>query len=161
MEGRARISKLEKEVQALKDQLQNKEQLPNKGPVASQKSLYDSGLEKFKAGLYNDAVQDLKGFLAQNPDPGLADDAYFFMGESLYALAKYDDAILSYDTVVKKFKDSDKVPEALYKEGLSFLKMGDKDTGTLILQQLIKDHPKSDAAKKAKKALKNPETTKG
>ena len=138
------------------DQLKNKEQPPNKGTVAAQKSLYDSGFEKFKAGLYNDAVQDFKGFLAQNPDPGLADDAYFTMGESLYALAKYDDAILSYDTVVKKFKDSDKVPEALYKEGLSFLKMGDKDTGTLILQQLIKDHPKTDAAKKAKKALKTP-----
>jgi TolA-binding protein len=39
--------------------------------------------------------------------------------------------------------------------------MGDKDTGTLILQQLIKDHPKTDAAKKAKKALKNPAATKG
>jgi TolA-binding protein len=58
--------------------------------------------------------------------------------------------------VVKKFKDSDKVPDALYKQGLSFMKMGDNETGTLILQQLIKEHPKTDAAKKAKKALKNP-----
>lgn len=39
--------------------------------------------------------------------------------------------------------------------------MGDKDTGTLILQQVIKDHPKSDAAQKAKKALKNPPEGKG
>lgn len=159
--GETRISKLEKEVQALKDQLENKELPQNKGPVAAQKSLYDSGFEKFKAGLYNDAVQDFKGFLALNPDPGLTDDAYFYMGESLFALAKYDDAILSYDTVVKKFKDSDKVPESLYKQGLSFLKMGDKDTGTLILEQLIKEHPKTDAAKKAKKTLKTTAATKG
>ena len=149
-EARPRISKLEKDVQSLKDQLQNK------GTAPAQNSLYDSGMEKFKAGMFSDAVQDFKGFLAQNPDPALAGNAYFYMGESLYALGKYDDGILSYDTVVKKFKDSDKVPDALYKQGLSFMKMGDNETGTLILQQLIKEHPKTDAAKKAKKALKNP-----
>lgn len=150
--GESKMSKLEKDVQALKDQLQNKASVS----AATQKSLYDSGFEKFKAGLFSDAVQDFKGFLTQNPDPALAGNAYFYMGESLYAMAKYDDAILSYDTVVKKFKDSDKVPDALYKQGLSFMKMGDNETGTLILQQLIKEHPKTDAAKKAKKALKNP-----
>jgi tol-pal system protein YbgF len=146
--GETRISKLEKDIQALKDQLQGK------GGALSQKSLYDSGLEKFRAGLYSDSVQDFKGFLAQNPDPSLADSAYFYLGESLYAQGKYDDAILSYDTVVKKYKSSDKVPDSLYKQGLAFIKMGDKETGTLILQQLVRDHPKTDAAQKAKKALK-------
>jgi tol-pal system protein YbgF len=158
--GETRISKLEKDVQALKDQLQGKGPAPAAtAPV--QKSLYDSGLEKFNAGLYNDAVQDFKGFLGQNPEPAQAVNAYFYMGESLYAQGKYDDAILSYDTVVKKYKDSDKVPEALYKQGLSFMKMGDKETGTLIMQQLIKDYPKTDAAVKAKKALKTPPVKKG
>jgi tol-pal system protein YbgF len=157
--GETRISKLEKEVQSLKDQLQTKGSAP--AAPAGQKSLFDSGFEKFRAGLYNDAVQDFKGYLAQNPDPGLAGSAYFYMGESLFALAKYDDAILSYDTVVKKYKDSDKVPEALYKQGLSFLKMGDKETGSLILKKLIKDHPKTDAANKAKKALKTSTASKG
>ncbi|HVN71625.1 MAG TPA: tol-pal system protein YbgF [Desulfomonilia bacterium] len=157
--GETKISKLEKDVQSLKDLLQVK--VTASGSVAAQKSLYDSGYEKFKSGLFSDAVQDFKGYLAQNPDPAIAGNAYFYMGESLYAQAKYDDAILSYDTVVKKFKDSDKVPEALYKQGLAFLKMGDKETGTLILQQLIKDHAGTEAALKAKKALKNPPSGKG
>lgn len=156
--GETRISKLEKEVQALMEQNQGK------SPVAAgtaQKSLFETALEKFRAGLYSDAVQDFKGYLAQNPDPALADDAYFYMGESLFELSKYDDAILSYDTVAKKFKSSDKVPEALYKQGLAFYKMGDGDTGSLILEQLIKDHPKTDAAKKARKSLKTPPAAKG
>jgi tol-pal system protein YbgF len=153
--GQSRISNLEKEVQSLKNMLQNKVAPP------AQKSLYDSGLEKFKAGKFDEAIQDFKSFLSQNPDPGLVDNAYFWLGESLYAQGKYDDAILSYDTVVKKFKDSDKIPDALYKEGLAFLKMGDKDTAELVLQQVIKDHPKTDAAQKAKKALKNPPDGKG
>jgi tol-pal system protein YbgF len=150
--GQSRISNLEKDVQSLKEALQNKAVSVTPSPI--QKTLYESALEKFKAGKYDEAIQDLKGYISQNPDAALVGNAYFWIGESLYAQTKYDDAILNYDTVVKKFKNSDKLPDALYKEGLAFFKMGDKDTGTLILQQVIKDHPKSDAAQKAKKALK-------
>jgi tol-pal system protein YbgF len=155
--GETRVALLEKDVQALKEVIQGK----GSGAAGAQKSLYDSGMEKFKAGLYADALQDFKGYLAQNPDPVLSGDAYFYMGESLYALNRYDDAILSYDTVVKKFKGSTKVAESLYKEGLAFIKMGDKETGELIWKQLIKDHPDSEPAQKAKKSLKNPTAGKG
>jgi tol-pal system protein YbgF len=158
--GETRISLLEKDVQALKDLLQAKG--PGSAtPAPAQKSLYDSALEKFKTGRYDEAIQDFKVYLGQNPDPAYTDNAYFWMGEALYALGKYDDAILSYDTVVKKHKDSEKLPDALYKEGLAFMKMGDQETGELILQQLVNDYPKTDAALKAKKALKNPPVKKG
>jgi tol-pal system protein YbgF len=153
--GESRISLLEKDVQTLKDLLQIK------GGATAQKSLYDSALEKFKAGKFDEAVQDFKSYLGQNPDPALAHNAYFLMGESLYALGRYEDAILSYDTVVKKFKDSDKIPEARYKQGMSLMKMGEKQEGELILQDLIEKYPKTDAAQKAKKALKNPPAGKG
>jgi tol-pal system protein YbgF len=160
--GQTRIANLEKELQSLKDQFQNRS-----GPAASGasaaagKSLYDSGLEKFRAGKYDDAILDFKAYISQNPDQPLAGNAYFWRGEALYAQGKFDDAILDYDTVVKKFKSSDKIPDALYKEGMAFFKMGDKDTGNLLIQQVISDYPKSDAAQKAKKALKNPPPPEG
>lgn len=150
--GQTRIANLEKEIQSLRDSLQNKLAAPT--PAPAQKNLYETGLDRFKAGKYDDAVLDFKIFINQNPDSPLVGNAYFWMGESLFAQTKYDDAILNYDTVVKKYKNNDKVPDALYKEGMAFFKMGDKDTGTLILQQVVKDYPKSDAAQKAKKALK-------
>jgi tol-pal system protein YbgF len=153
--GQSRISNLEKDVQSLKEALQNKAAVVSPTTPAVQKTLYENALDKFKAGKYDDAIQDFKTYISQNPDAALVGNAYFWIAEALYAQTKYDDAILNYDTVVKKFKTSDKLPDALYKEGMAFFKMGDKDTGTLILQQVIKDHPKSDAAQKAKKALKN------
>ena len=156
--GESRISILEKDVQTLKDLIQPK---GTSTPAPSPRTLYDSALEKYKAGMYDEAVQEFKTYLAQNPDPALTDNAYFWMGESLYALGRYEDAILSYDTVVKKYKDSDRLPEALYKEGLAFLKMGDNETGTIILQQVVKEYPKTDSAQKAKKALNNPPAGKG
>ncbi|HQI81576.1 MAG TPA: tol-pal system protein YbgF [Deltaproteobacteria bacterium] len=155
--GETRISLLEKDVLAIKELIGAK----GAPASASQKPLYESGMEKFKSGRHAEALQDFKGYLAQNPDPALAPEVYFHMGESLYALGRFDDAILSYDTVVKKFKDSKKVPEALYKEGMAFFMMNDRETGELILQQLIHDHPQSEAAAKAQKALKNPPVGKG
>ncbi|HPI92807.1 MAG TPA: tol-pal system protein YbgF [Deltaproteobacteria bacterium] len=155
--GETRIALLEKDVQTLKEMLQAK----GPGAAGSQKSLYESAMEKYKAGLYAEALQDFKGYLGQNPDPGLAGEAYFFMGETLFSLNRFDDAILSYDTVVKKYKESGRVAEALYKEGMSFMKMGDRETGELIWQQLVKEHPDSEAAKKAKEGMKNPPVGKG
>jgi tol-pal system protein YbgF len=118
-------------------------------------------MEKFRTGLFAEAMQDFKTYLGQNPAPALAGDAYYYMGESLLALPPDRAAIQTYDTVVKKYKDSAKVAEALYKEGLSFVKMGDRETGELIWQQLIKDHPDSEAAGKAKEGMKNPGAGRG
>ena len=140
----------------MKDEPSKDSSLRNTFDIIPKKTLYDTGLDKFKIGRYDEAIQDFKAYISQNPEPVLVGNAYFYIGESLYAERKYDDAILIYDTIVKKIKKSDKVPDALYKQGLAFFKMGDKDTGTLILDLLIKDHPRSDAAQKAKITLKNP-----
>jgi len=70
-------------------------------------------------------------------------------------MGKYEDAILRYDLVVKKFTSSEKVPECLLKQGMSFIKMGDKETGELILQQLITGYANTEAAARAKKLIKD------
>jgi tol-pal system protein YbgF len=146
-EGESRISALENDLQTIKEYL-------DKGQVVK-KSLYETGVEKFRAGQYEDAASDLKSYLGQNPDPSLVDNAHFWIGESYYALGKFEDAILRYDLVVKKFSSSEKIPDCLLKQGMSFLKMGDKETGGLILQHLIQGHPETDAAAKAKKIMKD------
>ncbi|MBN2298338.1 MAG: tol-pal system protein YbgF [Deltaproteobacteria bacterium] len=143
----ARIGALEQDIQTVKDSL-------GKAPVPM-KSLYETGVELFRSSRYADAVTDLKSYLGQNPDPTLVDNAHFWIGESYYALGKYEDAILRYDLVVKKFSTSEKVPECLLKQGMSFIKMGDKETGELILQQLISGYSNTDAAAKAKKIIKD------
>ncbi|HHO76540.1 MAG TPA: tol-pal system protein YbgF [Deltaproteobacteria bacterium] len=142
----ARIVALEQDIQAVKDSL---------GKVPVTKSLYETGVERFRAAQYADAIVDLKSYLGQNPDRALVDNAHFWIGESYYALGKYEDAILRYDLVVKKFTSSEKVTECLLKQGMSFIKMGDKETGELILQQLISGYSNSDAAAKAKKIIKD------
>jgi len=140
-----RLKSLEKELQTLK-------QAMDKGPAAK-KSLYETGLEKFKSRKYSESIGDLKLFLDADPDQSLIDNAQFWIGEALFALGKYEDAILRYDLVVKKYPNSEKVPDCLYKQGLSFIKLGDRETGELILKHLQKQCPGTNAASRAKKML--------
>jgi tol-pal system protein YbgF len=141
-----RLAALEREVMDLKALIETQ-----KEPA---KNLYETGIEKYQAGKYAEALADLKSYLASNPDPALADDAQFWIGESLFSMEKYEDAILQYDVVAKRYSKSDKVPEALLKEGISFHKSGDPQTGNLVLQRLIQGYPNTDSAAKAKKIVK-------
>ena len=130
-----RLAALEREVMDLKALVETQKEPP--------KSLYETGLEKYRAGRY------------AGPDPALADDAQFWIGESLYSMEKYEDALLQYDMVAKRYSKGDKVPDALLKEGMAFHKTGDSQTGNLVLQRLIQAYPATEAAAKAKKIVKD------
>ena len=141
-----RLSAMEKDIRDLKALLEASKHPP--------KSLLETGLEKFRAGRFAEAMADMKSYLASSPDPALADDAYYWIGESLYAQGKYEDAVIQYDTVSKKYPKGDKVPDALLKQGMSFYKMEDSETGNLVLERLVHGYPNTDAAAKAKKIMK-------
>ncbi len=141
-----RLAAMEKDIREMKALLEASRQ-----PV---KSHFEAGLEKFRAGRFPEAMADMKSYLASSPDPSLADDAHFWIGESLYAQGKYEDAVLQYDTVSKKFPKGDKVPDALLKQGMSFYKMEDSETGNLVLERLVHGYPNTDAAARAKKIMK-------
>jgi TolA-binding protein len=57
--------------------------------------------------------------------------------------------------VAKKYSKGDKVPEALLKEGMSFYKMGDAQTGNLVLQRLIQGYPGTESAARARQIMKD------
>lgn len=145
--GASRIDALEQDIQVIREYFDKRQTVT--------KSLYDTGIEKFRTGQYADAAATMESYLAHNPDAALVDNAHFWIGESCYALGRYEDAILKYDLVVRKYKKSEKIADCLLKQGMSFMRMGDRETGALILQQLINGYPKTDAAAKAKKIVKD------
>jgi len=122
-------------------------------PPAGVKSQYDVGLERFKAGKYDEAIKAFDAYIAQGSDQALAGNAYFWAGESFAATGRYEDAILRYDVVIKQYPKSVKLPDALYKQGIAFIQLGDKEAGNLLLRRVAKDFPDSEPGKKAKKQL--------
>ncbi len=102
---------------------------------------------------YETARQGFTRFLKANPASSQADNAQFWIGESYYREKWYEKAILEYQTVIEKYPRGNKIPAALFKQGLSFLALGDRSNGRLVLEELIQKYPKSNEAAAARKKL--------
>ena len=100
------------------------------------------------------AITRFKDFIKKYPTSTYADNAQYWIGECYYALKEFDQAILEFDAVRRKYPKGDKVPAALLKQGFAFAELGDKVDARLILQDLINNYPQSEEAAKAKQKLK-------
>ena len=116
-------------------------------------SLYAAAYGLFKEGKYEKARESFENFLKQYPDTEFSDNAQFWVGECYYFEKKYEKAIVEYDKVTKNFPEGNKVPYALLKQGISFLKLGDKASAKLLLQQVTKDFPNTSQARIARAKL--------
>jgi tol-pal system protein YbgF len=130
---------------------------PAKEPAAKgatdKESLYAAAYDLFKEAKYEKSREAFENFLKQYPNTEFSDNAQFWIGECYYFEKKYEKAIIEYEKVTKNFPEGNKVPFALLKQGLSFLKLGDKASGKLLLQQVTKDYPNTSQARIARAKL--------
>jgi len=127
---------------------------PKKPEIPVDKVEFDRALKLYKEGKYDRAIAAFKEFKNKYKNSKYVPDAIFYLAESYYNKGEYDKAIINYDYLVNSYQKSDKVPMATYKEGLSFIKMGDKIDGNYLLQKVMKQYPGSKAAQLAKQYLK-------
>ncbi|MFC1825731.1 tetratricopeptide repeat protein, partial [Thermodesulfobacteriota bacterium] len=78
----------------------------------------------------------------------------FWIGECYMSLRQYEQAILAYQEVIKKYPKGNKIPSALLRQAVAFLEIKDKTSSRLLLKKIIKRYPKSNEAKIARKKLK-------
>jgi len=127
-----------------------------KAPAESDavKKDYEEAWKLLERKDYRVAIARFKEFIKKHPQSEYADNAQYWIGESHYALREFDQAILEFDAVRRKYPKGDKVPAALLKQGFAFAELGDKVDARLILQELTDRYPQSPEAAKAKQKLK-------
>ena len=128
------------------------------GESEAVKKDYDEAWKLLERKDYRAAISRFKEFIKKNPQSEYADNAQYWIGESHYALREFDQAILEFDAVRRKYPKGDKVPAALLKQGFAFAELGDKVDARLILQELTDRFPQSQEAVKAKQKLKSLES---
>ena len=116
--------------------------------------VYAAAYRDYQRGNFDLAIAGFAEFVQQNPNSDLADNAAYWIGESLFSQKKYQDAIAQFDTVVKKYPQSDKVPGALLKKGYAYINVGEKSQGIVQLQYVVHEHPTSQEASLARQKLK-------
>jgi tol-pal system protein YbgF len=92
-------------------------------------------------------------FLKKWPKDGGAGEAHFGIGETYYADEKCREALYEYGKVIQEFTKTRSAPDAYLRSADCFKKLKMVAESKLALETLVKEHPKSDAAKTAKVKL--------
>lgn len=124
-----------------------------KGISTGMGDLYKEAYETLHRGDLEGARRKFEAFLKQYANTELSDNAQFWIGETYYLKKDYERAILEYEKAIVKYPEGDKIPAALFKQGLAFLELGDKTNTRNLLKRVIEKYPHSDQAELAKKKL--------
>lgn len=128
------------------------------GETAVVKRDYEIAWHAMEKRDYRLAISRFKDFLKRHPKSNLADNAQYWIGESHYGLREFDQAIIEFDAVRRRYPQGEKVPAALLKQGFAFAEMGEKLNARLLLQEVVEKYPDTPEAGKAKVRLKTIES---
>lgn len=123
-------------------------------PPADPAQTYQAAYRDYQRGNYDLAIEGFREFVQASPTSDMADNAAYWIGESLFSQKKYRDSIEQFDIVVTKYPKSDKVPGALLKKGYAYISLGERAQGIVQLQYVVHEHPKSAEAALARQRLK-------
>lgn len=115
---------------------------------------YQAAYRDYQRGNFDLAIDGFRDFLDSNAKSELADNAAYWIGESLFSQKKYREAIAQFDAVVNNYPRSEKVPGALLKKGFAYINVGERAQGVVQLQYVLHEHPKSQEASLARQKLK-------
>lgn len=115
---------------------------------------YQAAYRDYQKGNYDLAMSGFREFIEKNPNSEYADNAAYWIGESLFSQKKFAEAVQQFDSVVSRYPKSDKVPGALLKKGYAYIAIGDRSRGIVQLQYVVHEHPSSSEAGLARQKLK-------
>ena len=92
-------------------------------------------------------------FIKASPRSELADDAQLNIGNAQYAAGKFKEAVPAFRQVIDAYPQSNSVPAAWYKMGLSYQVLKQDDLARKAFETVIKEHPAMAEASLARQAL--------
>lgn len=121
--------------------------------AASIADTYRNAITLFGKNRYAEARAAFQQVFDADSSGELADNALFWIGETYFAGADYNNAIRYYKRVADEFGDQNKAPDALYKLAISYEKTSDLAQARTTLQEVIARYPYSAPASSARSEL--------
>lgn len=113
---------------------------------------FDTGLSLLGKAQYDGARASFRAFADDHPKDGLAPEAVFWVGNIAYVQKDYSAAALSFGEGIKKYPNSRRASESMFKLGRSLIAMGKKKEGCFTLAALPSTYPKTAKATLAQAA---------
>lgn len=124
-------------------------------PEAQEKSTYDAAYSLVSAKAYVDAMEAFTEYLTIYPDGKYAAQANYWLGELNASQQQYPAAIKYLETVVNKYPQSNKVPDAMLKLGIINKRLGNDAKAQSWFGRVTKEYPQSSSAQSAKEYISN------
>jgi TolA-binding protein len=125
-------------------------------PTISGGDLYNSALSDMRGGKYDLALQGFNDYLKWFGQEQFAPNAQFYIGTLHYQAKNYEQAVTDFDNVLEHYTRNPKTDEAMLYKGRALMNVAGRRTdGANTFKQLLRDSPKSDAARAACDDLKN------
>ncbi len=117
-------------------------------------SEYQSGFDALREGRYADSTRQFTDFTNRYPDHDLADNAWYWLGESYYVTQNYESALNTFRTLIERYPDGDKIADAELKVGYSLYELGRRDDARAALEAVTRRYPDSTVSRLAQSRLR-------
>lgn len=114
---------------------------------------YRSAIMLYGRGRVADSRRAFQEVFEADPTGDLADNALFWIGETYFGAADYQNAMRYYARVTNEFAQENKAPDALFKTALALARTGDLALARKTLNEVIAKYPYSTPAASAKHEL--------
>lgn len=115
---------------------------------------YAAAFQALRRDDFVESARAFQAYLRDYPDGALAPNAWYWLGESYYVTQNYPLALQAFDTVVTRFPDSTKAPDAMLKKGYGQIELGQSGPGMATLNAVINEFPGTEAARLANSRLR-------
>jgi tol-pal system protein YbgF len=115
--------------------------------------LFDTAFSDYSSSQYAAAINGFQEVIKNFPTAERADDAQFFIGESLANMNRLPEAVDAYNQVIQKYASGDQVDMAYYRRGFVESQMGRADAARATWEEVVKRFPESQGAQLARQRL--------
>lgn len=124
----------------------------------AEREAYKNALNLLKEGRNAQAAAAFRKFLADHPRSGYASNAQYWLGEAYYVSKDYPSAVTEFGKVVSDYPQSTKVADARLKLGFTYYELSDWAKARQTLEDVVKQHSGTTAARLADQRLRRMES---
>jgi tol-pal system protein YbgF len=114
---------------------------------------FDAAMQMLRRSEFAASTQAYAAFLRRYPESGYTASALYWLGNAQYANRAYKEAIETHRRLVAQFPAHPRTPEAMLALANSQVELKDSKSARRTLEDLIKNHPQSEAAVAARERL--------
>lgn len=121
--------------------------------ITSPDQLYSFAYNQYSQGKYEQAIANFHRYLDGYGQTEAADNALFWIAESLNAQGKTSEALKEYERLLADHPKSDKAASAQFKKSMLLLQLEKREEGVNTLRAVIAQYPASPEAAQATQEL--------